>query len=285
MTGEDLKFWNKNRSQILTSQKYPHAQLHCTGLLRNSGFPHYKKVTVVLAHCLMYLGTKKKVIGQLFPAEFSTKLASRNWGIREVDLDSTQYNGLKSIPKFAYTGTKPATDQFCCNLLCLRYKMNSVTPFLTSAGVFCEFTIESERQCLRGFTLLFRYFQSTKLPTQDHPESSPQTFWWVFEWFSVIVCILKHVGHIFLHWNPICSRSGLASWDPSYRLEFSNSCYGSWKQCRKTMFLSRLRCISTNLLLQIHDLFFQRYQLFQELRFFTSSTFFAENSWWNLRSR
>ena len=60
MSGEDLKFWNKNGSQILTSEKYPHVHVLSTLLLWNSGFPHYKKVTVVLAHCLMYTGTKKK---------------------------------------------------------------------------------------------------------------------------------------------------------------------------------------------------------------------------------
>ena len=59
------------KSQILTSENYPQREILRTLLLRNSGFPHYKKVTVVLANCLVNAGTKKKVIGQLFLAEFS----------------------------------------------------------------------------------------------------------------------------------------------------------------------------------------------------------------------
>ena len=131
-----------------------------------AGFLTTKKLRLFLHTVCCTREPTKKVIGQLFLAEFSTKLASRNWGIREVDLDSTQYNGLKSIPKFAYTGTKPATDQFCCNLLCLRYKMNSVTPFLTSAGVFCEFTnLDPCDSALWDFAGFSSPFQSTKLST------------------------------------------------------------------------------------------------------------------------
>ena len=43
-------------------------------------------------------------------------------------------------------------------------------------------------------------------------------FWWVFEWFSVIVITLEHVGHISLRSNPICSRSDVANRKSSYRL-------------------------------------------------------------------
>ena len=45
-------------------------------------------------------------------------------------------------------------------------------------------------------------------------------FWWVFEWFSVIVITLEHVGHIPLRSNPICSRSDVANRKSSYRLMF-----------------------------------------------------------------
>ena len=169
MSCEDLKFWNKNGFQILTSQKYPQRDAHCTGLLQDSGFPHYKKATVVLAHCLMNAGTKQKVIGQLFglfPSDFSTKLESRNWGIREVDLDSIQYNGLKSIPKFAYTGTKPATDQIWSDNYVCDTKTNSVIPFLTSVNVFSEFTnLDPCDSALWDFAGFSSPFQSTKLST------------------------------------------------------------------------------------------------------------------------
>ena len=43
-------------------------------------------------------------------------------------------------------------------------------------------------------------------------------FWWMFEWFSVIVITLEHVGHISVRSNPICSRSDLASRKSSYPL-------------------------------------------------------------------
>ena len=43
-------------------------------------------------------------------------------------------------------------------------------------------------------------------------------FWWVFEWFSVIVITLEHLGYIFLRSNSICSRSNLANRKSSYPL-------------------------------------------------------------------
>ena len=54
-------------------------------------------------------------------------------------------------------------------------------------------------------------------------------FWWVFEWFSVIVITLERVGHISLRSNPICSRSDLANRKSSYPLfskgSYENYCY------------------------------------------------------------
>ena len=68
---------------------------------------------------------------------------------------------------------------------------------------------------LLGLALLFSPQNSQHKITQNRVCGA---FWWVFEWFSVIVITLGHVGHIFLRWNPIYSRSELASSDPSYRL-------------------------------------------------------------------
>ena len=67
--------------------------------------------------------------------------------------------------------------------------MNSVTPFLTSAGVFCEFTnLDPCDSALWDFAGFSSPFQSTKLSTQNHPESS---LW----------CVLMGVRMIFCHSN------------------------------------------------------------------------------------
>ena len=54
-------------------------------------------------------------------------------------------------------------------------------------------------------------------------------FWWVFEWFSVIVITLEHVEHIPLHSNPICSRSDLANQKSSYPLSTTSHNGGAQK--------------------------------------------------------
>ena len=68
---------------------------------------------------------------------------------------------------------------------------------------------------LLGSALLFSPQNSQHKITQNRVCNA---FWWVFEWFSVIVITLEHVGHISLRSNPICSRSDLASRKSSYPL-------------------------------------------------------------------
>ena len=69
-------------------------------------------------------------------------------------------------------------------------------------------------------------------------------FWWVFEWFSVIVITLEHVGHIPLRSNPICSRSDVANRKSSYPLiQRPRFARKSWK-IDKTMLLPVLEWVS-----------------------------------------
>ena len=70
---------------------------------------------------------------------------------------------------------------------------------------------------LLGSALLLSLQNSQHKITQNRVCNA---FWWVFEWFSVIVITLEHVGHIPLRSNPICSRSDVANRKSSYRLEW-----------------------------------------------------------------
>ena len=100
-------------------------------------------------------------------------------------------------------------------------------------------------------------------------------FWWVFEWFSVIVITLEHVGHILLRSNPICSRSDVANRKSSYRLLLICNFGIKWGSLIRELFKRFFRQIPTPRAESTH--LYRNSMLFESISWIRKCLYCAKN--------